>query len=42
MMRWLYVNSADARYEDVAVVVPMHCAAENEHLDICKWLFAHG
>ena len=42
MMRWLYVNGADTRYDDVAVGFPMYVAACNYRLDICKWLFAHG
>ena len=42
MMRWLYVNGADTRYDDAAVGFPMYEAACNYRLDICKWLFAHG
>ena len=42
MMRWLYVNGADARDEDVAYWFPMYQAAFRGKLDACKWLFAHG
>ena len=42
MMRWLYVNGADTRDEDVDFCFPMYVAALQGHLDVCKWLFAHG
>ena len=42
MMRWLYVNGADTRDEDVVIYFPMWLAAKNGHLDSCKWLFAQG
>ena len=42
MMRWLYVNGADTRYEDVAVYFPMWLAVANGEVEVCKWLFAHG
>ena len=42
MMRWLYVNGADTRGEDVGNWFPMNAAAHRGHLDACKWLFAHG
>ena len=42
MMRWLYVNGADTRYEDVAKYFPMWLAAFGGHTEACKWLFEHG
>ena len=42
MMRWLYVNGADTRDEDVANYFPMLAAARRGRMDICKWLFQHG
>ena len=42
MMRWLYVNGADTRDDDVIYWFPMYCAAANGHLDVCKWLFNHS
>jgi hypothetical protein len=42
MMRWLYVNGADTRYEDMQYSFPMYQAALRGNLDVCKWLFAHG
>ena len=42
MMRWLYVNGADTRDEDVPNYFPMFSAALNGHFETCKWLFAHG
>ena len=50
MMRWLYVNGADTRDEDVAVWFPMWAAQRCWNnsgrcigqLHVCKWLFEHG
>ena len=42
MMRWLYVNGADTRDEDVDYWFPMYHAAFHGNMDICKWLFTHG
>ena len=42
MMRWLYINGADTRDVDVAFNFPMFGAAVNGHIEVCKWLFAHG
>ena len=42
MMRWLYVNGADTRDEDVPNCFPMMWAAENGRMDMCKWLFDRG
>jgi hypothetical protein len=42
MMRWLYVNGADTRDQDVVNWFPMYQAAMCGHLDVCKWLFQHG
>ena len=42
MMRWLYVNGADTRDVEVAINFPMFLAAAQNHLEACKWLFAHG
>jgi hypothetical protein len=42
MMRWLYINGADTRDEDVAFWFPMLNAADNGHIEVCKWLFDHG
>ena len=42
MMRWLYVNGADTRDGDVEYWFPMLMAAFRGHLEVCKWLFAHG
>ena len=42
MMRWLYVNGADTRDEEVGVFFPMIRAACFGHIGVCKWLFAHG
>ena len=42
MMRWLYVNGADTRDEDMPVNFPMLIAADNGHIEVCKWLFDRG
>ena len=42
MMRWLYVNGADTRDEVIARWFPMISAAQDGHLNVCKWLFDHG
>ena len=42
MMRWLYVNGADTRDEDIGWNFPMFRAAQFGHLDSCKWLFQYG
>ena len=42
MMRWLYVNGADTRDEEVGFYFPMIRAVSRGHTDVCKWLFAHG
>ena len=42
MMRWLYVNGADTRDEDVDFWFPMCTAALGGHPDSSKWLFDHG
>ena len=42
MMRWLYVNGADTRDEDVAFFIPMYIAAAYGRMEACKWLFKHG
>ena len=42
MMRWLYVNGADTRDEDVSYWFPVYVAANHGRLEICKWLYDHG
>ena len=42
MMRWLYVNGADTRDEDVPIYFPMWMAALRGKMEVCKWLFAYG
>ena len=42
MMRWLYVNGADTRDDDVFIYFPMWMAATGRHLEVCQWLFDHG
>ena len=42
MMRWLYVNGADTRDEDVPKYFPMQLAASDGGIEACQWLFAHG
>jgi hypothetical protein len=42
MMRWLYVNGADTRDEQLPTWYPMISAAVNGHLHVSKWLFQHG
>jgi len=51
MMRWLYVNGADIRDEDVAMNFPLRMAlmlsipyadSMHRHIEVCKWLFDHG
>ncbi len=42
MMRWLYVNGADTRDEDVDYWFPMVLAAAAGHNEACRWLFVHG
>jgi hypothetical protein len=48
MMRWLYVNGADTRDEDVAMWFPMWAVAGRWSGygtcmgQLCKWLFEHG
>ena len=42
MMRWLYVNGADTRDEDVAKYFPMLLAAFGGQIEACKWLLDHG
>ena len=42
MMRWLYVNGADTRGEQLTSWFPLYRAARCGHLDICEWLFQHG
>ena len=42
MMRWLYVNGADTRDEDIDWNFPMYRATIHGNLGICKWLFQHG
>ena len=42
MMRWLYVNGADTKDEDVANSFPMLLAAFDGHTEACKWLHDHG
>ena len=42
MMRWLYVNGADTRDEDVDFYFPMYFTAVLGKIEACKWLFAHG
>jgi len=42
MMRWLYVNGADTRDMDVDLNYPMLIAADNGHIEVCKWLFDRG
>ena len=42
MVRWLYVNGADTRDEDVGYYFPMYMAAVNGHVEVCKWLWDHG
>ena len=42
MMRWLYVNGADTRDEDIDWNFPMYRATIRGDLGVCKWLFQHG
>ena len=42
MMRWLYVNGADTRDEQLMSWFPMLRAALRGNLAVCKWLFQHG
>jgi len=42
MMRWLYVNGADTRDEELLDYYPMLVAARRGQMEVCKWLFAHG
>ena len=42
MMRWLYVNGADTRDEEIVRWFPMYFAAGLGHLDVCKWLYDYG
>ena len=42
MMRWLYVNGADTRDEELLDHYPMLMAARSGQIEVCKWLFAHG
>ena len=42
MMRWLYVNGAGTRDEELTSESPMWVAATTGHLEVCKWLFDHG
>eukprot|EP00563_Minutocellus_polymorphus_P012912 CAMPEP_0181075432 /NCGR_PEP_ID=MMETSP1070-20121207/30104_1 /TAXON_ID=265543 /ORGANISM="Minutocellus polymorphus, Strain NH13" /LENGTH=403 /DNA_ID=CAMNT_0023156559 /DNA_START=132 /DNA_END=1344 /DNA_ORIENTATION=+ len=42
MMRWLYVNGADTRDEEVLFWFPLYSAVRFGTLEVCKWLFAHG
>ena len=42
MMRWLYVNGADTRDEDVKRWFPMYGAALYGDLESCNWLFDRG
>ena len=42
MMRWLYVNGADTRDEDIDWNFPMYRATTRGDLGVCKWLFQHG
>ena len=42
MMRWLYVNGADTRDEDVDFYFPVYGAALEGKLEACRWLYDHG
>ena len=42
MVRWLYVNGADPRDENVGFYFAMYLAAVNGHVEVCKWLCDHG
>ena len=42
MMRWLYVNGAGTRDEELTSESPMWAAATSGHLEVCKWLVDHG
>ena len=42
MTRWLYVNGADTRDEEVKFYFPMYAAALDGRLEMCKWLGEHG
>ena len=42
MMRWLYVNGADTRDEEIVRWFPMLKAARRGRMEVCKWLFQHG
>ena len=42
MMRWLYVNGADTRDENVRGFFPMYAAARGGKLEACQWLYDHG
>ena len=42
MMRWLYVNGADTRDENIQLWFPMYAASDENHKEAVKWLFLHG
>ena len=42
MMRWLYVNGADTRDEDVDFWFPMYGAAVRGKFEACRWLYERG
>ena len=42
MMRWLYVNGADTRDDELEYFFPMYSAALKAKLEACKWLYEHG
>ena len=42
MVRWLYVNGADPRDENVGFYFAMYMAAVRGHMEVCKWLYDHG
>ena len=42
MVRWLYVNGADTRDENVGLFFPMYMAVMHGRMEICEWLWDHG
>ena len=42
MVRWLYVNGADPRDENVGLHFAMYLAAVHGRIEVCKWLCDHG
>ena len=42
MVRWLYVNGADTRDENVGLFFPMYMAVLHGCTEVCEWLWDHG